>query len=85
VVHGSSAADGSKRITLRRANQAAVAAQREAERASRLAAIDSAAGFAAVMEALRDCGRPCVGHNMWLDLTYALQVCFTGLFFEGGG
>lgn len=31
------------------------------------------AGFAAVMEAMRDCGKPMVGHNLAFDLGYSLH------------
>jgi hypothetical protein len=31
------------------------------------------AGFAAVMEAMRDSGKPCIGHNLAFDLSYSLH------------
>ncbi len=31
------------------------------------------AGFAAVFEAMRDCGKPAVGHNLAFDLAYSLH------------
>ena len=34
----------------------------------------SAAGFTAVLQAIRDSGAPAVGHNLALDLAYILQA-----------
>ena len=38
-----------------------------------MAQVAAAAGFAAVWEAMRDCGRPAVGHNCLFDLLYAVS------------
>ena len=38
----------------------------------RIAAIQKAAGFTAVFEAMRDCGKPAIGHHMSLDLSFVL-------------
>ena len=40
----------------------------------RVAAIQDAAGFTAVFEAMRDSGKPAIGHNMSLDLTFSLAA-----------
>ena len=42
------------------------------ETAAREGAIRQAAGFAAVMELMRKCGKPAVGHNLMFDLAYML-------------
>lgn len=41
-------------------------------RASRIARIHAAAGFAAVFEAMRASNKPCVGHNCMFDISYGL-------------
>ncbi|EFN53567.1 hypothetical protein CHLNCDRAFT_136728 [Chlorella variabilis] len=43
------------------------------QRQKRVEAIHTAAGFAAVMEAMRDSGKPAVGHNLAFDLSYSLH------------
>ncbi|KAG2487082.1 hypothetical protein HYH03_014327 [Edaphochlamys debaryana] len=43
-----------------------------ADRAERRGAVEAAAGFAAVWEALRECGRPGVGHNCMFDVAYGV-------------
>ena len=53
-----------------RADLAAVEAEEQAER---MAAIKASAGFSAVMEAIRSCGRPAVGHNCLYDVMYMLS------------
>lgn len=40
----------------------------------RVAAIQDAAGFTAVFEAMRDSGKPAIGHHMSLDLTFSLAA-----------
>ena len=40
---------------------------------ARLNGLHEAAGFAAVMDMMRECGRPAVGHNALLDLAYTLE------------
>ena len=40
----------------------------------RVAAIQDAAGFTAVFEAMRASGKPAIGHNMSLDLTFSLAA-----------
>lgn len=64
---------GYTRLRLLPCATAAQAAALEAEerRAAR-AEVHAAAGFAAVFEAMRDCGRPAVGHNCMFDLAYAV-------------
>jgi poly(A)-specific ribonuclease len=42
------------------------------EVAAREGAIRQAAGFAAVMDLMRKCGKPAVGHNLMFDLAYML-------------
>ncbi len=38
-------------------------------------AINAAAGFTRVVEAIRACGRPAVGHNCMFDVSYVLAAC----------
>ncbi|GFR48725.1 hypothetical protein Agub_g10682 [Astrephomene gubernaculifera] len=60
-------------LRLIRCSSAAAAAALEAQdRAARRAEIAAAAGFAAVWEAMRDCGRPAVGHNCMFDVAYGV-------------
>lgn len=69
------AADGGGRpaLRLRRATPAAAAAFEAAQRAARAEEVRAAAGFAVVLEAMRDCGKPMVGHNLSFDLSYSLR------------
>ena len=43
------------------------------QKAQRGAAIVEAAGFAVVMEAMRDSGKPAAGHNCIFDVAYVLE------------
>ncbi|GIL60258.1 hypothetical protein Vafri_14886 [Volvox africanus] len=43
-----------------------------ADREERRRAVMAAAGFAAVWEAIRECGRPGVGHNCLFDVAYSI-------------
>jgi hypothetical protein len=36
--------------------------------------VQAAAGFTAVFDAIRECRRPAVGHNPWLDLGYCMEA-----------
>jgi hypothetical protein len=36
--------------------------------------VQAAAGFTAVFDAIRECGRPAVGHNPWSDLGYCMEA-----------
>ncbi|KAG2427675.1 hypothetical protein HXX76_012324 [Chlamydomonas incerta] len=51
---------------------AEAAALEAAEREEKRQQIAAAAGFAAVWEALRECGRPGVGHNCMFDVAYGV-------------
>ncbi|KAF5829284.1 ribonuclease H-like domain-containing protein [Dunaliella salina] len=44
------------------------------DQAERIAAIKGAAGFSAVMEAMRDCRRPAVGHNCLFDIMFMMAA-----------
>ncbi|KAK9832693.1 hypothetical protein WJX81_000845 [Elliptochloris bilobata] len=61
-------------IRLTRAAPADVAAFNERQVEERVAAIHKAAGFTSVFEAMRDCGKPAVGHNVSLDLSFSLAA-----------
>jgi len=50
-------------------------AMEEADKRERLEALQRAAGFTRVLEAMRDSGRPLVGHNCMFDLAYVLGAC----------
>ena len=43
------------------------------QKAKRSAAIEESAGFAVVMEAMRDSGKPAAGHNCIFDVAYVLE------------
>ncbi|KAL4459112.1 hypothetical protein ABPG75_013977 [Micractinium tetrahymenae] len=60
-------------LRLTRASALEVAAWEAEQRRKRIDAIHEAAGFAAVFEAMRDCGKPAVGHNLAFDLAYSLH------------
>jgi hypothetical protein len=64
--------DDARCLVLVRASAAQAAALEAADRASRVAAIRDAAGFAAVFDAMRASGKPCVGHNCMYDIAYGL-------------
>ena len=69
-------AEGDSRcIVLVRASQQQAEAHEAQERAAKIAQIHSAAGFAAVFDAMRASNKPCVGHNCMLDISYGL-FCF---------
>ncbi|EFJ39774.1 hypothetical protein VOLCADRAFT_108501 [Volvox carteri f. nagariensis] len=61
-------------VRLVRCGSAAEAAALEAaEQAEKRAGVAAAAGFAAVWEAMRECGRPAVGHNCMFDVAYGIS------------
>lgn len=62
----------SSRIVLVRATQQQAEAHVAQERADKIARIHAAAGFAAVFDAMRASGKPCVGHNCMFDISYGL-------------
>lgn len=66
-------AEGFPVLRLTRASSAEVAAWEADQRQKRIDAIHEAAGFAAVLEAMRDSGKPAVGHNLAFDLSYSLH------------
>ncbi|GIL80439.1 hypothetical protein Vretifemale_9634 [Volvox reticuliferus] len=57
---------------VRCASVAEAAALEAADREGRRGAVTTAAGFAAVWEAIRECGRPGVGHNCLFDVAYSI-------------
>lgn len=65
--------DGAVVLRLTRASSEQVAAWEAEQRRKRIATINEAAGFAAVFEAMRECGKPAVGHNLAFDLAYSLH------------
>ncbi|KAI3424112.1 hypothetical protein D9Q98_009473 [Chlorella vulgaris] len=60
-------------LRLTRASAAEVEAWEAGQRQKRIDGIHTAAGFAAVMEAMRDSGKPAVGHNLSFDLAFSLH------------
>eukprot|EP00983_Pelagomonas_calceolata_P122146 1160879-Pelagomonas_calceolata.AAC.5 len=44
------------------------------DQAERIAVMKGAAGFSAVMEAMRDCRRPAVGHNCLFDIMFMMAA-----------
>ncbi|PRW61321.1 poly(A)-specific ribonuclease PARN isoform X3 [Chlorella sorokiniana] len=65
--------DGRPALRLIRASPEQAAAWEAEQRQKRIEAIHDAAGFAAVMEAMRDSGKPMIGHNLAFDLAYSLH------------
>lgn len=63
--------DGRCMVLVKATAQQAEAFEAQA-RASRIARIHAAAGFAAVFEAMRASNKPCVGHNCMFDISYGL-------------
>lgn len=68
-----SSEEGRAFLQLVRATAEQVQQQAEELRAARCDAIRAAAGFSTVWELIRDSGKPGVGHNLSLDLSYSLQ------------
>ncbi|GAB4813292.1 hypothetical protein N2152v2_000338 [Parachlorella kessleri] len=64
--------DGRQVLQLVWATPEEAAAHDEQQRQQRIDAINEAAGFTAVFEAMRDSGKPAVGHNLSFDLAYSL-------------
>jgi len=64
--------DGS--CTLVRTSSQEAIAHVAALQQSRLRDLDADAGLLLVLEAMRDCGRPAVGHSVYLDLVFTLQA-----------
>jgi len=60
-------------LRLVRATPAEVAEWERLQRQQKIDAIMDAAAFSAVIEALRDSGKPAVGHNLSLDLAFMLH------------
>jgi hypothetical protein len=64
---------------LLRASPEEVAGHSAAAKQHQIDAINAAAGFSLVLEAMRGCGKPMVGHNLRFDLAYCLQQFVTPL------
>lgn len=62
-----------------RATPAEIQAYTDKQTQSRREAINGAAAFVQILEAMRDCGKPGVGHNLSLDLAFSLQSFVTPL------
>jgi poly(A)-specific ribonuclease len=65
--------DGGAVTRLVRASSAEVQQQQEQEASDQEEEANRAAGVSLVLEAMRDCGRPGVGHNIQFDLAFMLQ------------
>lgn len=72
--HGAGPGGDWAALTLVRATAAEVAAFEAEQRAKRRADIQAAAGFTRVFEAMRDSGKPAVGHNAMFDVVYAMAA-----------
>ncbi|KAJ9510403.1 hypothetical protein QJQ45_015870 [Haematococcus lacustris] len=70
--------DGWPRLRLVRGSLAAKVAHEVEEAALRQEVLRQAAGFSQVLQAMRDSGKPAVGHNCFMDLAYVLASFATG-------
>ena len=70
---GSSSSSGISGPLLLRADAEEVSAHSAAAKQHQIDAINAAAGFSLVLEAMRGCGKPMVGHNVRFDLAFCLQ------------
>lgn len=60
-------------ITLQRATPEEVQQHKTQQKQNFKDTVNAAAGFALVMEAMRDSGKPAVAHNLRFDLAFSLQ------------